>query len=64
MKELNFHKERLEFEELITSRVNTKYSSKEYAIKRDKHGEYVKYETRVAWEWFKLGIVTERHPNE
>jgi hypothetical protein len=40
------------FEQIIVSKINRKYYSPAYAIKRDKHGNYVKYETKIAWEWW------------
>ena len=43
---------RHDFENKIAASINKKYYSVDYAIKRDKHGKYVKWETRVAWTWW------------
>lgn len=40
------------FEQRIIAETNTKYYSAEFAVRQDKYGNYIKYETRIAWEWW------------
>lgn len=48
------------FEQEILKKVHLKYESKEYAIKKHekgaKKGQYVKYETKIAWEWWNRAL--------
>lgn len=45
---------RQEFEKLLVQSLK-KHESKEYALKRNLNGEYVKPETRLAWRWYVQG---------
>lgn len=42
------------FEKLILKELHP-HLDKVYAIKKNKAGDYVKYETRIAWEWYLTG---------
>lgn len=44
------------FEQEIAKTINTKYGTVEYALKKNRRGEYVKYETKLAWEWWNKAL--------
>lgn len=48
------------FEQEILKKVDPKYETKEYAIKKyskgNKRGQYVKYETNIAWQWWNKAL--------
>lgn len=44
------------FEKLILKELHP-HLDKVYAIKKNKAGDYVKYETAIAWEWYLTGAL-------